>query len=261
MPELAEKHHLNVALGALVGENLEQNRQEMDLLRATLQNNTQNIVRVLVGNEVLLRKDTSEQQLIDYIREVKQYEQRPVSTSETWFNWMSHPKLVAEVDYIAVHLAPYWSGVAVDDAVDLVFDQYMQLQKAYPTKPIVITEVGWPSDGQPFGKAIPSRVNQATFLREMIRRAEKEQVNYYILEAFDQPWKISIEGSVGAYWGIFDSDRQAKYPLNGNVLTVPGWQYWAIWASVLSAVMMGIFVFARRSIKLPGLLFLGLVTN
>lgn len=261
VPPLAEKHNLNVALGAWIGEDLEQNRQEMDLLRTTLQNNTKNIVRVLVGNEPLLRKDVSEQQLINYIREVKQYDDRPVSTSETWFEWMSHPELVAEVDYIGVHLTPYWAGVDVDDAVDLVFDQYAQLQKAYPNKPIVVTEVGWPSDGQPFGKAIPSRVNQATFLREMIRRAEKQQINYYILEAFDQPWKISMEGSIGAYWGIFDSDRHAKYPLNGDVLTVPGWQYWAIWASVLSAVMMGIFVFARRSIKLPGLLFLGLVTN
>lgn len=261
VPALAEKHHLNVALGAWIGSDLEQNRKEMDLLRETLQNNTQNIVRVLVGNEALLRNDVSAKQLIDYIREVKQFEQRPVSTSETWFEWMAHPELVPEVDYIAVHLTPYWAGVSVNEGVDLVFDQYAQLQKAYPGKPIVVTEVGWPSDGQPFGKSVPSRANQATFLREMIRRAETQQLNYYILEAFDQPWKASLEGAVGAYWGIFDSDRHAKYPLNGDVLTVPGWQYWAIWASVLSAVMMGIFVVARRSIKLPGLLFLGLVTN
>lgn len=261
IPALAGKHHLNVALGAWISADLDQNRQEMNLLQQTLRHNTQNIVRILIGNEVLSRKEVSEQQLIEYIREVKQYERRPVSTSETWFNWMSHPKLAAEVDYIAVNLTPYWSGVSADHAADLVFDQYAQLQKAYPNKPVVMTEVGWPSDGQPFGKAIPSRANQALFLREIIRRAEKQQINYYIFEAIDQPWRIALEGSAGAYWGIFDSDRQAKYPLNGDVLTVPGWQYWAVWACVLSAVMMGIFVCARRSIKLPGLLFLGLVTN
>lgn len=261
VPRLAEKHHLNVAVGAWIGSDLEKNREEMDLLIKTLKEEHKNIVRVIVGNEVLLREDLTEAQLIDYIHEVRQMENRPVSTSETWDRWLKHPNLVKEVDFIAVHFLPYWEGVSADDAVDNVFYHYNELKQAYPDKPIVITEVGWPSDGQPFEKATASRANQAKFLREFIRRAEKEQLSYYIVEAFDQPWKKSIEGSVGAYWGIFDSDRHAKYPLNGNVLTVPGWKYWAVGASVLSAALMGVFLFARRSMKLPGLLFLGVITN
>ena len=261
VPRLAEKHHLNVAIGAWIGGDLEQNRQELDLLHTALQENNKNVVRILVGNEVLIRNDVSEQQLIDYIREVRQWNVRPVSTSDSWDNWLKHPKLVAEVDFIAVHLLPYWEGISASDGVDRVFDQYAQLQKAYPDKPIVVTEVGWPSDGQPFEKAIPSRANQAEFLREVIRRAEKENINYYIIEAFDQPWKKSIEGSVGAYWGIFNSDRQPKYPLNGSRLTAPGWQHWAVGASVLSALLLGIILFTRRSMKLPGIVFLGLMTN
>jgi len=261
IPSIAAQHHLNVALGAWLSQDQEKNRQEIDLLKQTLRNNSQNIVRIIVGNETLQRKDLSAEQLINYIREVKQVEERPVSTAETWFNWMYHPELAKEVDYIALNLSPFWSGVSVSDAVDFVFDQYHQLQRAYPDKPIIMTEVGWPSDGQPFARAIPSRANQATFLRELIRRAETEQINYYILEAFDQPWKNALEGSVGAYWGIFDVERQAKYPLNGDVYTVPGWQYWAVWASVLGSVMIGTFIAARRSIRLPGLLFLGLVAN
>ena len=127
---------------------------------------------------------------------------------------MAHPKLVAEVDYIAVHLTPYWFDVTVDEGVALVFDQYAQLQKAYPNKPIVITEVGWPSAGTPVGKSIASPENQTKFLCQFMQRAEKEKINYYILEAFDQPWKLYLEGPAGAHWGVFDADRKVKYPIH-----------------------------------------------
>lgn len=261
VPELAEKHHLNVAIGAWIGPDLEKNRQELDLLYKTLQGNHKNIVRVIVGNEVLLRGDVSEDQLIEYLREVRQWTDLPVSTAGTWIDWMTHPKLVNEVDYIAVHLLPFWDGIPANKAVDNVFQLYQQLQNKYPEKPIVVTEVGWPSAGQAVNKAVPSRANQAEFLRGVIRRAEQEKISYYIVEAFDQPWKATYEGAVGAYWGVFDSDRRPKYPLNGSLLTVPGWTYWAVAASTLSAVLMGVVLFARRSMKLPGILFFGVIAN
>ena len=214
VPSLAEKHHLTVMLGAWIGIDLTENHKELDILKRTLQAQPKNIVGILVGNEALMRQDVSEQQLIDYIREVKQFSTQPISTSEQYKDWMAHPKLVAEVDYIAVHLTPYWFNVTVDEGVALVFNQYAQLQKAYPNKPIVITEVGWPSDGTPVGKGVASPENQTKFLCKFMRHAEKEKINYYILEAFDQPWKVYLEGSAGAHWGIFDADRKVKYPIH-----------------------------------------------
>ena len=261
VPQLAEKYHLNVTLGAWIGQDALKNQQELELLVKAVNEHDDNIVRVLVGNEVMLRRDISEQALIDDIRYVKQRVNRQVSTSDTWQNWVLHPKVAAEVDFIAVHLLPYWEGLAADDAVEYVFKQYYLLKKTYPDKNIVITEVGWPSDGQPFRNAIPSRANQAKFLREFINRADKEKVNYYIIEAFDQPWKKSLEGSVGAYWGLFDSDRHPKYPMNAALLIVPGWKHWAACASVLSLALIGLFFYNRRSLKLPALLFFGLIAN
>lgn len=216
VPALAEKHHLTVMLGAWMGADLTKNGEELDVLKKILQAQpgTNNIVGILVGNESLLRNDLSEQQLIDYIHEVKQFATQPISTSEQFKDWMAHPKLVAEVDYIAVHLTPYWFNVTVDEGVALVFDQYAQLQKAYPNKPIVITEVGWPSDGTRVGKGIASPENQTRFLCKFMRHAEKSKINYYILEAFDQPWKVYLEGSAGAHWGVFDADRKIKYPIH-----------------------------------------------
>ena len=261
VPELAAKHNLNTTVGAWIDDNLEKNRQEIETLIKVSRQNNSNIVRVMIGNEVMLRRNISEDALIEYIREVKKNTWRPVSTSETWDMWLAHPKLVDEVDFIGVHILPYWEGIAAEDAVDYVFDRYHALQKAYPNKPIVITEVGWPSDGQPFKHATASVSNQARFLREFLNRADVEKVTYYIVEAFDQPWKMSLEGSAGAYWGIFNADRQPKYPMDGDVIAMPTWEHWATGAAVFSVVLMGLFLFTRSSLKLPGLLFFGLIAN
>jgi len=261
IPELAAKYNLNTTVGAWIDGNLEKNRQEIETLINVSRQNNPKIVRVMVGNEVLLRAEITADQLIEYIREVKKNTWRPVSTSETWDVWIKHPELVNEVDFIAVHILPYWEGIAAEDAVDYVFDRYHAVQQAYPNKPIVITEVGWPSDGQPFKHATASVSNQAKFLREFLNRADAEKVTYYIVEAFDQPWKMSLEGSAGAYWGIFNADRQPKYPMDSDVITMPNWENWATGAAVFSVVLMALFLFTRSSMKLPGLLFFGLIAN
>ncbi|TAN66747.1 MAG: glycosyltransferase [Methylobacter sp.] len=261
IPELAAKYNLNTTVGAWIDGNLEKNRQEVETLINVSRQNNPKIIRIMVGNEVLLRAEITAEQLIEYIREVKRNTWRPVSTSETWDVWLKHPELVAEVDFIAVHILPYWEGIAAEDAVDYVFDRYHAVQKAYPNKPIIITEVGWPSDGQPFKHATASVSNQARFLREFLNRADAEKITYYIVEAFDQPWKMSLEGSAGAYWGVFNADRQAKYPMDSDVIAMPNWEHWATGAAVFSVVLMALFLFTRSSMKLPGLLFFGLIAN
>jgi len=261
VPELAAKHNLNVTMGAWLDGDLEKNRQEIETLLQVSEQNNRRIVRVMVGNEVMLRKDLAEEQLIEYIREVKKRTWRPVSTSETWDMWLAHPALAAEVDFIAVHILPFWEGISADDAVDYVFDRFNEMKRTFPNKPVILTEVGWPSDGQPFKHAIPSRSNQAKFLREFLNRAADEKLAYYVVEAFDQPWKMSIEGSAGAYWGIFDADRQPKYPMDGDVLVLPSWEHWAAGAAVFSLVLIGLFLFTRSSLKLPGILFFALIAN
>ncbi len=261
IPELASKYNLNVTLGAWIDGNLEKNRVEIDTLIRVAQENNPRVIRLMVGNEVILRDEIPKSALIDYIREVKKVANRPVSTSETWDVWLKNPDLVDEVDFIAMHILPYWEGIAAEDAVDYAFERYHEVAKAFPNKPIIITEVGWPSDGQPFKHSEASVSNQARFLREFLNRADAEKVTYYIVEAFDQPWKKSIEGSAGAYWGIFNADRQPKYPMDGDVITMPGWKNWAVAAAGISFVLIGLILFTRGTLKLPGVVFLGLIAN
>ena len=261
IPELASKYNLNVTLGAWIDGNLEKNRIEVDTLIRVAQQNNPRGIRLMVGNEVILRDEIPKSALIDYIREVKKVANRPVSTSETWDVWLKNPDLVDEVDFIAMHILPYWEGIAAEDAVDYAFERYHEVARAYPNKPIIITEVGWPSDGQPFKHSEASVSNQARFLREFLNRADAEKVTYYIVEAFDQPWKKSIEGSAGAYWGIFNADRQPKYPMDGDVITMPGWKNWAVGAAAISFLLIGLILFTRGTLKLPGVVFLGLIAN
>ncbi len=261
VPELAAKYGEHLAMGAWIDSDLEKNRREIESLITLSNQYPKAIVRTLVGNETLLRKDVDIEQLIEYIREVKKRTWKPVSTSETWDIWKANPELVNEVDYIAVHILPYWEGIPLEAAVDYIFERYHDLQQTFPGKQIVITEVGWPSDGQPFKHATASLANQAKFLREFLNRANEENLVYYVVEAFDQPWKISIEGTAGAYWGLFNVDRQPKFPMEGDVLANPAWRNWATGAALLSFILMAGFLFTRKSLKLTGKLFFGIIAN
>ncbi|HFD13083.1 MAG TPA: glycosyltransferase [Crenotrichaceae bacterium] len=258
---LAPKHNLNVAPGAWIDADLDKNRREIESLIKLSREENPKIVRTFVGNETILHKRLPTEKLIEYLREVRERTWRPVSTSETWDIWLKHPELVDEVDFIAVHILPYWEGVPISDAVGAVFERFYVVQKAYPGKQVVITEVGWPSDGQPYKKATASLENQAKFLRGFLNRASAEKITYYVIEAFDQPWKKSIEGSSGAYWGIFDANRLPKFPMEGDVFELPDWKKWAVAAAIASISLMMLFLFTRQHLKLPGKLFFGIIAN
>jgi cellulose synthase/poly-beta-1,6-N-acetylglucosamine synthase-like glycosyltransferase/exo-beta-1,3-glucanase (GH17 family) len=229
-----------------------------------------------ITDKINQRVDQTAEELVAYIREVKKRTQdsktkfgAPVSTAEPWHIWMRHPKLAEEVDFIAVHILPYWQGIPVempdgatgDNAVDYVFNMYYELQRLYPNKRIVITETGWPSAGPPQVKADASLLDEAKFLRSFLSRANEEGITYYVIEAFDQPWKIKVEGTAGAYWGMYDADRKPKFPLEGSVLANPLWQTFAAGAGILSVILMSAFLFSRKNLKLPGKLLFGIVAN
>ncbi len=261
VPHLAAQYNLNVAIGAWISSDPVASQQEVDTLIGISRNKHNNIVRTIVGNESIMRKEVSVDQLIGYLRQVRQHTWRPVSTSETWDIWLANPKLADEVDFIAAHILPYWEGISAEQAVDYVFDRYQDLRTAFPNKPIIITEVGWPSDGQPIHKAEASTENQAKFLRDFLNRAKQEHLTYYVIEAFDQPWKQSIEGSSGAYWGLFTADRKEKFSMQDAVFELPECKNWASIAAILSMALMTLFLFTRARMKLSGKIFFGIIAN
>jgi cellulose synthase/poly-beta-1,6-N-acetylglucosamine synthase-like glycosyltransferase/exo-beta-1,3-glucanase (GH17 family) len=161
--------------------------------------------------------------LIKMIQRVKKQSPVPVTTGEVWSVWRDYPELVSAVDYIGVHILPYWEGVSEKSAVDAAIGAYDTLRRLYPGKRIVIAEFGWPSAGYNFKNANPGRLEQATVLRTFAQRADAYGIDYNIIEAIDQPWKVS-EGSVGAYWGFFDANRQPKFSWAGPITDADHWK-------------------------------------
>ena len=137
----------------------------------------------------------------------------PVTTGEIWNVWLEHPELVSSVDFIAAHILPYWEGFSPSQAVDQAIIIYDKLRHAYPGKRIVIAEFGWPSAGYNLKAAVPGRIEQAELLRDFVTRADAYGIDYNIVEAIDQPWKI-FEGGVGPYWGIYDAIAPAEVQLD-----------------------------------------------
>ncbi len=214
---IAAEFGLKVAVGAWVDKDEKRNERELraavDLVRKN-----RNVNALVVGNETIFRGEKSVDELIELIHRAKREVggATPVTTGEIWHVWIEHPELASAVDFIAAHILPYWEGFSEKQAVDQAVIIYNKLREAFPGKRIVIAEFGWPSAGYNRKAAEPGQLEQAAVLRRFVARAEALGMDYNIIEAFDQPWK-SFEGSVGAYWGIFNAAREPKFSWTGVI--------------------------------------------
>ncbi|MGZ5014049.1 MAG: glycoside hydrolase family 17 protein [Methylobacter sp.] len=229
IPALARKHGLTMIQGAWLGSLKVDNKVETAELIRSANENPDVVKRVIVGNEVLLRGDLKPEQLIEYIREVKRSIKQPVSYADVWSMYMKYPELIKEVDFITIHILPYWEDepITVDEApahIERIFKQVQKEADAIaPGKPILIGESGWPGEGRQRGWSVPSVVNEAKFIRALIEVANKNGFDYNIVEAFNQSWKSELEGVVGANWGLYSVDRKEVFPLTGPVYENPDW--------------------------------------
>ncbi len=248
VPELAGRYGLEVTQSAWLGRKLDANAAEADALIAQANRYPDTIKRVIVGNEVLLREDLTVPQLIGYLRKVRGSIKQPVSYADVWAFWLKHPELADEVDYITVHILPYWEDepIGVEDAAKHLVMVYKMVQAAFPGKPILIGESGWPTRGRSRGPASATRVNGARFVRMLAQVAKENGFDYNVVEAFDQPWKAEMEGTVGANWGVVDGRRAVKFRMSGPVQENPGWPWQAGAAALLGAIGSGCVAWRRR---------------
>jgi len=258
VPELAAKYDISVALGVQLMKDPVENEQELST-GIRLAREHRNVVRVIVGNEVLLRGDMTVDELSRVLDRARGAIRQPVGYADTWATLLKNPEIARHVDFIAVHLFPYWEGVDVESAVDFCFRELKAVQSAFPKKPVIIGEIGWPSEGRNRAGAVASVSNEALFLRRFLARAEKEGVRYYILEAFDQPWKARDEGAVGSYWGIYDVDRHPKFEFTAPIVRIPEWHMLAAISVALALLMLGVFYVHSGSLRARGRTLLAIV--
>jgi exo-beta-1,3-glucanase (GH17 family)/cellulose synthase/poly-beta-1,6-N-acetylglucosamine synthase-like glycosyltransferase len=264
VPPIAAEFGLKVTVGAWIGRERDKNQQ--DIVRdnkeveaaVELARHYSNINAIVVGNETVQRADVSEDRLIDLIQKAKRSSPVPVTTAESWDDWLRHPKLVSAVDFIAAHILPYWLGFDASTAVDHSIDFYSRLRQAYPGKRIVIAEFGWPSAGYNYQGANPGRIAQAMIVRDFANWAQAYGIDYNIVEGIDQPWKTA-EGGVGPYWGLLDASRTPKFSWTGPIAD-PDYMERAGFA-VLLGVLLSLPILAMAGVTATQALTLAVAAN
>jgi exo-beta-1,3-glucanase (GH17 family) len=224
---IAAKVGLKVMQGIWLGSDRLKNLNQIATVVA-LTKQYSNITSVVVGNEVLLRGEMTTNDLAAIIRSVKAQVTVPVTYADVWEYWLRNREIYEAVDFITIHILPYWEDFPIRAryAAAHVDSIRQRMAVAFPGKEILIGETGWPSEGRMREGALPSRTNQARVVSEILLLAKQENFRVNLIEAYDQPWKRQLEGTVGGYWGLFDSvRREVKYPPGVPISNFPLWKW------------------------------------
>ena len=224
VPELAAKVGLKVIQGIWLGSNRLKNLAQIATVVRLTKEFPDVITSVVVGNEVLLRGEMTTADLAATIRSVKAQVAVPVTYADVWEYWLRNREIYEAVDFVTIHILPYWEDfpIRAKYAAAHVDAIRRRMAVAFPAKEILIGETGWPSEGRMRDGALPSRTNQARVVSEILDLAKRENFRVNLIEAYDQPWKRQLEGTVGGYWGLFDSvQRVLKYPPGEAISNYP----------------------------------------
>jgi exo-beta-1,3-glucanase (GH17 family) len=259
IPEVAQRHGLKVMQGLWLSSLPDLSRKQIEGAVALAKRYPDVITAVIVGNEVLLRGEMSAPQLASTIREVKAQVTVPVTYADVWEFWLRYREVAAAVDFVTVHILPYWEDFPIPAAnaarhVDAI---RQQVAASFPDKEVLIGEFGWPSAGRMREGARPSPADQARVLHDVLALAKQQGYRVNVIEAYDQPWKRQLEGTVGGHWGLFDGSRRTlKFEWGVAVSNHPSWRWQAaggvtLAALVFAAALVGGAGGARRPLALP----------
>jgi exo-beta-1,3-glucanase (GH17 family) len=248
VPALAAKVGLKVIQGIWLGSNRLKNLAQISTVVRLTKEYPGVITAVVVGNEVLLRGEMTTSDLAATIRSVKSQVSVPITYADVWEYWLRSREIYEAVDFVTIHILPYWEDfpIRAKYAAAHVDAIRKRMAVAFPGKEILIGETGWPSQGRMREGALPSRTNQARVVSEILGLAKQENFRVNLIEAYDQPWKRQLEGTVGGYWGLIDSvQRAVKYPPGEAISNFPFWKL-----QMGSGMALSVFVFGAAWLTL-----------
>ncbi len=250
VPRLAAKVGLKVIQGIWLSSNRLKNLAQISIAVGLTKEYPGVITSLVVGNEVLLRGEMTTADLAATIRSVKAQVTVPVTYADVWEYWLRNREVYEAVDFVTIHILPYWEDFPIRARYAALHVDTIRkrMAAAFPAKEILIGETGWPSQGRMRDGALPSRTNQARVVSEILSLAKAENFRVNLIEAYDQPWKRELEGTVGGYWGLFDSVQRAlKYPPGEAISNFPFWRLQMGCGMALSAFVFGAaFLTLRR---------------
>ena len=210
IPRIAKKHGLKNMVGAWLSDDMEKNEEEIEALIQLAKEGCVDIAAV--GNEVLYRKDLTLEQLLGYIKRVKEaIPDVAVGYVDAYYEFSKHPELVEISDVILANCYPFWEGCHINDSLNHMQQMFYQATDAAKGKKVIITETGWPSEGGSEGGADSSEENAMKYFVNAQAWSAKDNVDMFYFSSFDESWKVGDEGDVGAYWGLWDKNENLKY--------------------------------------------------
>ena len=210
IPAIAAENGLKTMVGVWLDGNRENNEKELASAIEIARAGHAGILAV--GNEVLLRGELSEDELIDYINRAKQAASGvDVGYADAYFKFVDHPRVTEACDVILANCYPFWESCPAEYSLLYMKDMYRHAVQAANGKKVIISETGWPNLGTAFGGALPSVENAIKYFINAYQWAEEEGIEIFYFSSFDETWKVDKEGDVGAYWGLWDKDGNLKY--------------------------------------------------
>ncbi|XWN35985.1 MAG: glycosyl hydrolase family 17 protein [Balneola sp.] len=211
VPVVAKELGLNTLVGAWLGSDKEKNKEEINGLIKLAKEGFVDIAAV--GNEVLYRDDLSEEELIEYISYVKdELPDIPVGYVDAYYEFVERPKITELCDVILCNCYPYWEGTSFKDSFQHMRQMFHQAKEASGGyKRVIITETGWPSQGETLGESVPGQVNAMKYFINANLWCHDEDIEIFYFSSFDESWKMNDEGEVGAYWGVWDKNGELKF--------------------------------------------------
>jgi exo-beta-1,3-glucanase (GH17 family) len=254
IPAVAARHGLQVMLGLWLSGHADKNAREIETVVALANRHRDTVRAVVVGNEVLLRGEMAAADLAATIRRVKTQVPIPVTYADVWEFWLRYREIYDAVDFVTIHILPYWEDFPVParDAAAHVDAIRSRVVQSFSGKEVLIGETGWPSAGRMRAGALPSPANQARVIHEVLTVAKRGDYRVNVIEAFDQPWKRWLEGTVGGHWGLFDDEwRQPKFVWGAPVSNHPAWRLQAAAGAVLTVLVFTAAWFGRPRGAVP----------
>lgn len=213
IPVIAKEYGLKTLVGAWLGSDTKINAQEIIGLKKLANDGFVDIAAV--GNEVMYRGDLTEEALITYMKDFKKdINDIPVGYVDAYYEFEERPKITEVCDVILANCYPYWEGCAIEYALIYMKDMYQRALKAGHGKKVIITETGWPSEGKGLHGALPSFENATKYFINAQEWSTLDDIKMFYFSSFDEPWKVTAEGDVGAYWGLWDKNEKLKYNYN-----------------------------------------------
>ena len=210
IPKVAKEYGIKTLVGAWLGNDPEINKREVEGLIKLAKEGLVDIASV--GNEVMYRKDLSEDELLDFIMKVKaEIPQIPVGYVDAYYEFTHRPRITEACDVILCNCYPFWEGCQFENSLDYMKQMYYQAKTAGKGKQVIITETGWPSQGENLKESVPSEKNARDYFINTQLWSANDNIPVFYFSSFDESWKVGAEGTVGAYWGIWDKNENLKF--------------------------------------------------